>query len=310
MLRPHGFGHLSVGVVGALVVLVLVGCGGGGSEEAGRAPASSSTPTTPGSSTAGARPPLDVVEGSFDVGGHSLFMRCEGTGSPTVVYLHGSISDGNFIPHNSASSFAQLLASEHRTCIYDRRNVGDSDTVDAVQLPQDALRDLHRLLDAAGIDAPYVLVGASFGGMLAYLYANEHPDDVVGMVLLDSMFPDELALEHLFPPEDTYESYSEADEASLERISHFKTLMAGQRFIGREPAIPVTYLASDTEGFEDNDFGIPAYDRRILELQSAYVDRFSPGLLKRVEAPHYMEPVIPDQIAAEVLTVINEAGLP
>ena len=194
MLRPHGFGHLSVGVVGALVVLVLVGCGGGASEEAGRAPASSSTPTTPGSSTAGARPPLDVVEGSFDVGGHSLFMRCEGSGSPTVVYLHGSINDGNFIPRNSASSFAQLLASEHRTCIYDRRNVGDSDTVDAVQLPQDALRDLHRLLDAAGIDAPYVLVGASFGGMLAYLYANEHPDDVVGMVLLDSMFPDELAV--------------------------------------------------------------------------------------------------------------------
>ena len=60
------------------------------------------------------------------------------------------------------------------------------------------MEDLHRLLAAAGVEPPYVLLGASFGGMLAYLYANTYPDEVVGMVLLDAMFPDELSMEYLF----------------------------------------------------------------------------------------------------------------
>jgi hypothetical protein len=37
------------------------------------------------------------------------------------------------------------------------------------------------------------------------------------------------------------------------------------------------------------------------------VDRFSPGTLKRVDAPHFMEPVIPDQIVEELRGVIAAA---
>ena len=80
-------------------------------------------------------------------------------------------------------------------------------------------------------------------------------------------FPDELSLDRLFPPEDTYEALTQEDEDEvLERISHFKVLTAGQRFIGKEPDIPVTYLASTQEGYEDNDFGIPAYTRQVLKV--------------------------------------------
>lgn len=248
----------------------------------------------------------EVVERLYDVGGHELFLSCEGSGSPTVVYMHGSIEDPSTVAHQAGAGFSSLLAPDYRVCVYDRRNVGDSDSVDAVQLPEDAVSDLHTLLDVAGVEPPYVLVGASFGGMLAYLYANQHPDQVIGMVLLDAMFPDELSLEHLFAPADRYEAFDQTDETEgLERISHYKCITAGQRFIGKEPRIPVTYLASDTEGYEDNDFGIPAYDKRILEVQAAYVDRFAPGKLIRVDAPHFMEQVIPETIADEVGGVIG-----
>ena len=71
----------------------------------------------------------------------------------------------------------------------------------------------------------------------------------------------------------------------------------------KEPRIPGSYLASDTEGYEENDYGIPEYDRRILQVQAAYVDRFVPGKLIRVSAPHFMEPVIPEMIAEEVREV-------
>ena len=290
--------------VALLLTLALAGC----VADRPRAEVGDSARMEQTSDASPGEPELEVVEGRFDVGGHSMYLQCTGSGAPTVVYLHGSIQDSDAVPHTSGAGFARLLASEHRTCVYDRRNVGWSDTVDTVQLPRDAIEDLRGLLDVAAIKPPYVLVGASFGGMLAYLYANEHSQDVVGMVLLDSMFPDELSLEHLFPPHDTLESYSVEDEASLERISHYKALAAGQQFIGKEPAIPVIYLASESEGYEDNDFGVPEYSRRILELQRAYVDRFSPGELMRVDAPHFMEPVIPELIADQVRAVVTEAA--
>lgn len=304
--------RLLVVAVACALALGMAGCGGEG-DDPEAASTSESTNASPSTSAPQSSEPaeaaLDAIEGTFDVGGHELFMRCEGSGSPTVVYMHGAITDPGVVAHSNATGIMRLLADDYRMCAYDRRNVGDSETVDAPQLPRDALADMHALLDEAGIAPPYVLLGASFGGALAYLYANEHTDDVVGMVLLDAMFPDELSLEHLFPPADRQVAYSKDDEQNgLERISAFKVLKAGQSFIGKEPDIPVTYLASDTEGYEDNDFGIPEYDKRIQRVQAAYVDRFSPGTLIRVDAPHFMEPAIPREIAQALRDVIAQAG--
>jgi pimeloyl-ACP methyl ester carboxylesterase len=315
MRQRSKISELSVALV-VLAGLVATGCASD-EKDAPRAGRTDVSDTATGSSSIGETPAEETstppgeadaaLEGSFDVGGHSLFIRCEGEGSPTVLYVHGSIEDPGVVAHANGTGFQRLLASDYRTCVFDRRNVGDSETVDAVQLPADAMADMERLLQAAKVVPPYVLVGASFGGMLSYLYANEHPDEVAGMVLLDAMFPDELALEHLFKPEDKYKAFSADDEAhGLERISHFKVITAGQRYIGKEPDIPVTYFRSMQEGYDTNDYGIPEYDRRIIELQSAYVHRFSPGRVIKVNTPHFMEPVIPDKIAAAVRQVIDE----
>ncbi len=195
------------------------------------------------------------------------------------------------------------LGDDHRACVYDRRNLGRSDSVDAPQRPEDAIVEMHDLLAAADVAPPYVLVGASFGGNLAYLYANKYPDQVAGMVLLDSPFPDQLSLEHLVKSEDRYVAFDAADEnESLERISHYKVFKAGQRYIGKEPAIPVTYLFSIPES--DAVIGVPEYDQKVLRLQEAYVERFSPGTYIRVDAPHFMEAAIPEKITGEVRKVI------
>jgi hypothetical protein len=123
------------------------------------------------------------------------------------------------------------------------------------------------------------------------------------------MFPDELSLDPLFPPADTYRAFSAEDENdSLERISHYKVLTASQRYIGREPAIPVTYLSSIPEGYDVNDYGIEEYDDSILDLQRAYAERFAPGRYVRVDAPHFMEVAIPDRITRELRRVIAAAG--
>ena len=188
-----------------------------------------------------------------------------------------------------------------------RRSVrGGGNGKDQLTGGKDALSDMHRLLAAANVQPPYVLLGASFGGLLANLYANTYPDEVVGMVLLDSPFPDALSLERLVKPEDRYEALDAEDEnETLERISHFKVFKASQRYIEHEPAIPVTYFSSIPES--DAVIGLPAYDKRILKLQEAYAKRFSPGRYLRVDAPHFMEAAIPEQITKELRRVIASA---
>jgi pimeloyl-ACP methyl ester carboxylesterase len=92
----------------------------------------------------------------------------------------------------------------HRFCAYDRANTGTSDKVPGPLNGETTVTDLERLLQKAGIDPPYVLLGASFGGLFAYMYAVEHPDQVTGMVLLDASFPEELDLERHFPADERW----------------------------------------------------------------------------------------------------------
>jgi pimeloyl-ACP methyl ester carboxylesterase len=119
-----------------------------------------------------------------DVGGHRLHLDCTGSGGPTVVLMSGQ---GGF-----SASWARIapdVADTTRVCAYDRAGQGWSE--DAAE-PQDgvaAAADVHALLDAAGEDGPYVLVGHSIGGDHAMVYADRYPEQVAGMVLLDATNP-------------------------------------------------------------------------------------------------------------------------
>src|SRR5262245_46531354 len=67
---------------------------------------------------------------------------------------------------------------------------GRSDPVPQPRTTRDKVADLHTLLRAADISGPYVLVAHSAGGLVVRLYASMYPDEVVGMVLLDSTHED------------------------------------------------------------------------------------------------------------------------
>lgn len=120
----------------------------------------------------------------YDVGGHRLHLNCTGSGGPTVVLMSGQ---GGFSA--SWARIAPAVADTTRVCAYDRAGQGWSE--DAAE-PQDgvaAAADVHALLDAAGEDGPYVLVGHSIGGDHAMVYADRYPEQVAGMVLLDATNP-------------------------------------------------------------------------------------------------------------------------
>lgn len=119
-----------------------------------------------------------------DVGGHRLHLSCTGSGSPTVVLEPG----GGEMAANLGWITPAVAGSTH-VCVYDRAGRGWSDPTDA---PQDGARiaaDLHTLLRRAGVPAPYVLAGHSFGGLYVLAFADRYPDEVAGMVLVDSTAP-------------------------------------------------------------------------------------------------------------------------
>jgi pimeloyl-ACP methyl ester carboxylesterase len=81
------------------------------------------------------------------------------------------------------------VAQDTRVCVYDRAGRGWSEPADAVQDGAQIATDLHTLLQRGGIPGPYVLAGHSFGGLYALTFAARYPDEVAGMVLIDSTAP-------------------------------------------------------------------------------------------------------------------------
>jgi pimeloyl-ACP methyl ester carboxylesterase len=78
------------------------------------------------------------------------------------------------------------LAATTRVCTYDRGGMGWSDAGPAPRSPGRLAEELHRLLAAARIQPPFVLVGHSLAGKNVRLFAAAHPDEVAGMVLVDA----------------------------------------------------------------------------------------------------------------------------
>lgn len=124
-----------------------------------------------------------TTDGVVDVGGLSLHIHCVGGGSPTVVLDAGLGNDGSVW-----SDVQPGIGRFTRACAYDRAGAGSSSAPAATpHTNRQMARELHALLDRAGIAGPYVLVGHSLGGVNVRLFASEHPEEIAGMVLLDSV---------------------------------------------------------------------------------------------------------------------------
>lgn len=129
-----------------------------------------------------------------DIGGRRINMHCAGSGTPTVI-----LSAGLFSWSVVWYKTQPVIAKETRVCAFDRASYGFSDPAPRPQILSDVVADLHAALKAASIPGPYVLVGHSLGGVEVRLYAQRWPDEVVGMVLVDSSPAGEMLLEMNLP---------------------------------------------------------------------------------------------------------------
>jgi pimeloyl-ACP methyl ester carboxylesterase len=120
----------------------------------------------------------------IDVGGHRLHLSCTGSGTPTVVLEPGA---GGM--SSSLGWIAPVVARDTRVCVYDRAGRGWSEPADTAQDGAQIATDLHTLLQRGHVPGPYVLAGHSFGGLYVLTFAARYPDEVAGMVLVDSTAP-------------------------------------------------------------------------------------------------------------------------
>jgi pimeloyl-ACP methyl ester carboxylesterase len=117
----------------------------------------------------------------IDIGGRKLHLYCTGKGSPTAILETGA---GSF-----STDWALVqpeVAQRTRVCSYDRAGNGWSDPGPEWDSVTQVANDLETALSKAGEHPPYVLVGQSMGGLFVRWYQHEHPDQVVGMVLVET----------------------------------------------------------------------------------------------------------------------------
>lgn len=121
----------------------------------------------------------------IDIGGYRLHINSSGKGKPTVVLIAGS-GDFSF----DWSLVQPAVSGFSRVCSYDRAGLAWSDSGPTPRTMRQEAFELHRLLEKAKLKAPFVLVGHSIGGLIARVYAAEYPQEVAGMILVDSTTED------------------------------------------------------------------------------------------------------------------------
>ncbi len=260
-------------------------------------------------------------------GGRKLYVECHGSGSPTVIFEAGLRSRGDIWDwslQGDGTGVMPRVAPFTRACLYDRPGtlanfpyVSRSDPVPMPRSTGDAAIDLHALLTAAGVPGPYLLVGASTGGLIAREYASFYPTEVTGLLLVDAiseameglMRPGQFArynqyyLQSPSPGADQYD-----DLEAIDFYRSFAEMKPRRRFPRRLPTVVLS---------ADFGFGTPAgvsrhfagVVNRTWKLGQRYLASLRPKT-KRVIAygsGHQIQVNLPGLVARHVLGLVRRA---
>ena len=261
-------------------------------------------------------------------GGRHLYLECHGSGSPTVIFESGLRSTGDiwwWSREGVGTGVLPRVSPFTRACIYDRPGtlahypvVSRSDPVPMPRSTGEVVADLHSLLTAAGVPGPYVMVGASTGGLIVRQYAALYPAEVSGLVLVD---PITEAMKGLMKPRqflryNTYYLQSPSEDAlryaDLEVIDFYRSFAEVKSLRRSPPRLPTTVLSANY-GFS----APPGVSRRFAGLvnrtwkrSQLYLTRLHPGVKRLVifGSGHQIHVNRPAQVARHALGMVARAG--
>jgi alpha/beta hydrolase fold len=232
-------------------------------------------------------------------GDRGLYVRCTGTGSPTVVMEggDGDTSDSYFFAEDE-------VAQTTRTCVYDRANLGQSDPAPGPRGLEYLVGDLEALLESAEVPGPYVLVGTSGGGFITAGYAVEHPDEVAGMVFVDTGAPFE------DPPQAIVKETDPSHPANVEKRDYLqveKDAWAARESIGDVPIRVISVKFSKADIAASPFASEQALMRENVDRQKGWLVLSPSAEQIVVETGHAVEEEDPKVIVDTILEVVEAA---
>lgn len=277
-------------VISAVLAMFSAGCTSSGDGNA--EPDSTAT-----ENTATASDPAAGIDASFEVGDYELHLSCTAesdSDATTIVYLHGLGGSGGDVHE----ALGQELAERGRLCTYDRVNVGASGREEATHTGADSVEDLHALLAAAEVRPPYVLLGFSFGGLLATMYTGTYPDEVEGILMLDSSLPTDAEVDALIPARER-DAVMQDQQNNGEKVDFYATLREAETVVEGVPDIPVTYLAARPVDLPPN-WPVTKMRNMLAANQEEFIARLADGRLVVVRSSHDIDLDRPEVVIAEL----------
>lgn len=243
----------------------------------------------------------------ISVGAYRLHLRCLGAGSPTVVLEAGLAS-----PATDWDKVMPGVSQFTRVCAYDRANIGKSEAAPKPRTAAQLNADLRALLEKSGEPTPIILVGHSFGGLYSILYSSRYPQDVAGMVLVDSSHEDQIArFEAIMTPEQLKESRARR-RTNAEGINP-DAVRAEVRALRWRTEIPLYVLV---HGANKPDMNPPGWtpqqiDKRSqawLEMQTDFARRSKNGkLIIAQKSGHYIQTDEPELVIDAIKQAVEQA---
>ncbi|MDN9012902.1 alpha/beta fold hydrolase [Brevibacillus laterosporus] len=233
-----------------------------------------------------------------------LYSKYSQKSTPCVIFIAG-LGDSC----ETWNEVQDRISQETSTFSYDRAGVGRSQGVSGPRTCHDLVEELCELLLALDVEPPYILVGHSFGGLIARLYASIYPQLISGIVLVDSA-PEykELKYEKVLPEKLVAENREYFDNPLLnsekiDKVQSYKQIVENCR----QSNIPLSII---TRGLPDMDDGEwPCQE--ILELeQRLQVDfqRLSTSSKHRIAScsGHYIHHDEPEIVIEEIMVMLKE----
>jgi pimeloyl-ACP methyl ester carboxylesterase len=240
-----------------------------------------------------------ATPGRVDLGDYTLFMDCQGEGSPTVIF-----ENGHGMTLDTWEAVFPVVAEQTRACVYDRLGIGLSDPLppDAIRTTQDAVDDLHALLEASEIEGPYILVGHSIGGFNLRLFAAQYPDELAGLVYVDVATPDQGP--RLAAADPSLDADGFPREQSPERLDYPASAGQVRNAATPESDFPVIVLTAENG---PSSAALAVWQELHAELAALYPNSQHIFVEK---AGHFIQQDDPDVVINAILQVLAAARAP
>lgn len=206
-------------------------------------------------------------------------MLLQGHGSPAVVFINAGFGGS----YESWDRVNPAISGFTRTVAYNRGGTWKSDPAPLPRDSQHIADELHIALRNAGVKPPYIVVGASLGGIHARVFAHSYAADIAGIVLLDPTSEDFLGDLKLRNPR----MWEEAQKQNMEMAAQFSdpNALGRNEYVSLEtdyeqarnafplPEVPVALISARRPGSDipdsPNNISLDLHERFVKQVPGA-----------------------------------------